>query len=112
VTLVSWLRNFRLRSAARRYAARLPDYLRRAHGRSEHYSAPQVAHAVRSLRLPDEYLWLAYAAYLPEAEYEHSLNGLHPDLTYSEAGAEFARHVPSRPWSAEWNPDHRIGGYY
>jgi hypothetical protein len=103
---MNWLRNLRLQSVAKRYALRLPGYLRSAYSASEFYTTPQIAHAVKALKLPLQYIGLAYAVYLPRSAYDAVSPGLSLRLTYEDARAEFYRHVPEpeEPWNPQGAP--------
>lgn len=56
----------RLRVAARRYAQEVWPQLQRDYGAGESFTADQVRAAARRRRLPDRYLPIGYAAFLPE----------------------------------------------
>lgn len=75
---MDWLAASRLHGIAKHYAHVLPDYLRNAYAASDFYTRGQIDHAVKALGLPQEYIGLAYAAYLPEAAFEetHATDGL------------------------------------
>jgi hypothetical protein len=101
---MNWLRTLRLNAVAKRYALRLPDYLRHAYSESEFYTRPQIAHAVAALRLPPSYAGLAYAAYLPKTAYDEIRAEQRLSMSYEDARSEFYRHVPEPEPSDDWNP--------
>lgn len=55
----------RLRSAARRYAREVWPRLRRDFGAGESFTVEQIRSAARQLGLPDRYLPIGYAVFLP-----------------------------------------------
>jgi hypothetical protein len=101
---MNWLRSFRLHAVAKRYALRLPKYLRHAYLDSEFYTHAQIVHAVEALRLPRNYIDLAYAAYLPKVAYDEIRAKQRLPLRYEDARHEFYRHLPEPESSDDWNP--------
>ena len=65
--LLQWLR---LRSAAKRYARSLGPALLRDYGTSEFYNPQQIRATVRRLGLPEAFIDLGFAAFLPEATFD------------------------------------------
>jgi hypothetical protein len=65
---MSWrvFQSSRLRSAARRYAREVWPRLQQDYGTSERYTADQIRAAARRVGLPDRYLPIGYAIFLPE----------------------------------------------
>lgn len=65
---MSWrvFQSSRLRSAARRYAREVWPRLRQDYGTSEQYTADQVRAAACLVGLPDRYLPIGYAVFLPK----------------------------------------------
>jgi hypothetical protein len=92
----------RLRSAARRYAREVWPRLQKDYGSGETFTVEQVRAAARRARLPDRYLPIGYAAFLPEDAFQ-ALAGLEPIgdreslralfWTYADVGlaSEFAK---------------------
>ncbi len=101
---MSWLPAARLQGIANHYAHALPRYLHEAYLASEFYTRAQIDHAVNALKLPEEYVGLAYAAYLPKSAFEEIHATLPLAMDYEEAREEFLRHVPEAEPSAGWNP--------
>lgn len=101
---MDWLAASRLHGIAKRYAHTLPKYLQDAYLDSEFYTRAQIDHAVKALRLPEEYIGLAYAAYLPKSAFEETHATLPLPMNYEDARSEFFRHVPAPEPSAGWNP--------
>jgi hypothetical protein len=99
---VNWLRTVRLHATAKRYALELPKHLQDAYLHSEFYTRSQIDHAVTTLKLPRNYVWLAYAAYLPKIAYDGIQAELNLPLNYEDARFEFYKHVPEP--EDEWNP--------
>jgi hypothetical protein len=86
------------RRAAKRYARALPLWLRRHYGGGdegrESYTLPQIRKGVSALKLDPKYIALAYAAYLPESEY-NALNAELPrQIAFDEARALFVEYEP------------------
>ena len=65
--LLQWLQ---LRSAAKRYARSLGPALQRDYGTSEFYTPPQIRAAARRLGLPEAFIDLGHAVFLPEATFD------------------------------------------
>jgi hypothetical protein len=99
---MDWIAHVRLHGIAKRYALRLPDYLLHAYLASEFYTRGQIDHAVAALELPQDYVGLAYAAYLPKDAYDEAHPSLPVPMSYEDARAEFFAHVPDP--EPEWNP--------
>ena len=68
--LAGFFPRLKMRRLARLYAARLPGLLAQDYGASETYNDTQITACVRRAKLPEAWLRLARAAYLPEAEFE------------------------------------------
>jgi hypothetical protein len=64
--VAAWFRTFLLRRAAGRYASRLRQQLMRDYGAGEVYTEGQVRAAIRKSGLPEKYIDLGLAAFLPE----------------------------------------------
>lgn len=101
---MDWLANSRLHGIAKHYAHELPKYLKDAYLESEFYTRAQIDHAVEALKLPMDYVGLAYAAYLPKVAFEEAHSLLPLPMTYEDARIEFYRHVPKPEPTSEWNP--------
>jgi hypothetical protein len=84
---------FLARRAARRYANRLPGSLRKDYGAREFYTPAQIAAAVKRARLPEQYLSIAYAAFLDEATF----NQLGFEGDYRSLRALFQRNIRTAP---------------
>ena len=84
----------RKRRSAKRYARELAPWLRRNYGASRHYTPQQLRAAVRALALDERFIAFAYAAFLPEAEYDALSTHMPWWLPYEEARDTFARFVP------------------
>jgi hypothetical protein len=100
---VGWWGTILKNRAAKQYARRLPRALAEGWGGSKFYTRPQIETAVRSIRLNPRYIVLAYAAYLPEDQFEDVLPSAPLWLTYREARELFRdwlpRHSPFNPAS-------------
>lgn len=103
---MDWLAASRLHGIAKHYAHTLPKFLEDAYLHSEFYTRGQIDHAVEALKLPREYIGLAYAAYLPKAAFDETHATLPLPMDYEQARDEFFRHVPEPEPSAGWNPLH------
>jgi hypothetical protein len=101
---VRWLARFRLNRAAKQYAAKLPHQLHKGWGRAEHYTPGQIESAVQKSRLDERWIAFAYAAFLPEHQFKVLVPKMPVPLAYEQARALFRRHLPSKPWSAAWQP--------
>ena len=106
---MEWLAAARLHGIAKHYALTLPKFLQEAYLDSAFYTRPQIDHAVKALGLPEDYIGLAYAAYLPKAEYEGFQTSLPLPMNYEDARTEFYGHVPEPEPTSEWNPLHTTG---
>ena len=89
-----------LERAAIQYGRKLPGFLSQGWGGSKFYKPGQIETAVNRLGLDPKYIGLAYAAYLPEAEFA-ALPDQSLPLSYSEAREVYFRFAPARP------PKHR-----
>lgn len=94
------LDRWRLRRAAKRYAASLGPALSSAYGASEYYTPEQIRIAVGQLGLDAQFIALAYAAFLPESQFQTMKRGLLLSLSYNHCRSLLHRYRPSRPWSA------------
>ena len=101
---MDWLATSRLHGIAKRYAHRLPGFLRDAYSASDFYTRAQIDCAVDELRLPNDYIGLAYAAYLPELAYNEAHATLPIPMSYEDARSEYFRYVPEAGPTAQWNP--------
>ena len=63
---MGWLGSLRLRRAARRYGRLLGPRLARDHGAAGPYTPEQIRAAVREAGLSEQFIVLAYAAFLTE----------------------------------------------
>jgi hypothetical protein len=91
-------RKWQNRRAAKRYAKVLPAWLRRHYGGEdegrETYTVQQIRKAVSVLKLNPKYIALAYAAYLPEHDYEAVKGELPRQIDFLEARTLFVDYVP------------------
>jgi hypothetical protein len=95
----------RLRSAAKKYAARLELRLMRDYGAAETYDEAQIRTAVRHLKLPERYISIGFAAFMTEDQFA-KLHGVPGDYgALRKLYRIFVHHQPSSE-SAE------AGGYY
>jgi uncharacterized protein DUF6559 len=94
------LDRWRLRRAAKRYARSLGPALVAAFGASEFYTPPQIRTAVSRNGLDARFLALAYAAFLPEAQFDAMKQDMPRPLAYAEARALLERYRPSQVFSA------------
>jgi len=74
----------------------LPGWLVRNYGASDRYTLPQINAAVAALKLPRNFMALAYAAYLSADEYEANRGNLPHDMDYDIAREMFLASVPPR----------------
>jgi len=77
--VAAWFRAFLLKRAAGRYASRLRQQLMRDYGAGEVYTEAQVRAAVRKLGLPEKYIDLGLAAFLPEDVFRKAAAGAGAD---------------------------------
>ncbi|HWD28368.1 MAG TPA: DUF6559 family protein [Rhizomicrobium sp.] len=100
---------WRLRHAARAYAAKLPRRLVRDYGERDPYTVPQVRNAIVHAGLNPRYAVLAYARFLPRSDFENLLLGLEVQLPYDDARKLFVANEPvaltSRAGSRVRDPD-------
>ncbi len=89
---MNWLDRILLNRAAKKYARRLPAEMRRCWGAGETYTLGQIKTAIASLKLPERWAVLGYAAFLNEAEFATMSSALPVGLTYDSARACFQRH--------------------
>ena len=66
---MSWLRQWAMRRAARKYIQHLPPVLLKGWGASKTYTSQQVDVAVKFAKLGSRHIAIAYAAFLSEADY-------------------------------------------
>jgi hypothetical protein len=98
------LDRWRLRRAARRYAASLPSALVAAFGASDHYTPEQIRVAVARCELDARFIAFAYAAFLSETQFAALRADMPIPLSYPQARSLFDRYRPSRPSSASGTP--------
>jgi hypothetical protein len=98
------LDRWRLRRAARRYAASLPSALVAAFGASEHYTPEQIRIAVARCGLDAQFIAFAYAAFLPETQFTGLQAEMPVPLAYPEARSSLDHYRPSRPSAASGTP--------
>jgi hypothetical protein len=99
---MNWLDRWRMRRSARRFATRLPGYLRRNWGGSDNYTEAQIARTLQHFRLGGRFVAVAYAGLLSEADYLAMAGRLPRVLPYDLAREVFER---ARPWSrGAWEP--------
>src|ERR1700733_15363071 len=99
------IKAFGLRSAAKKYAARLERQLMQDYGAAKTYDEAQIRAAVRHLKLPERYISIGLAAFMTEDQFAQ-LHGVPGDYTaLRKLYRIFVRHQPSSE-SAE------AGGYY
>ena len=55
-------------------------------------------------RAAPKYIWLVYAAYLPQSAYDEMRATLSQALSHEDARAAFLRYVPEPEPTSEWNP--------
>ena len=92
---MGWIRDFRIDRAAKRYVADLPAALELGWGPLKYYTACQIRTAVTSLDLNRDFIALAYARFLPEERFGLVAEEMRVPMTYEEARAAIARHLPS-----------------
>ena len=99
---MGWLARWRLNSAARAYARRLPVRLMARWGVSTTYSKGQLDTCIRALRLNPKHSYIAYAVYLPGEE---------RDALVAMPEAEAARAAFKRwmPLMTSWGPPYEGG---
>jgi hypothetical protein len=98
------LGRWRLRRAARRYAASLPSALVAAFGASERYTPEQIRVAVAQCELDAQFIVFAYTAFLPETQFTALQADMPKPIAYPQARSLLGRYRPSRPWSASGTP--------
>ncbi len=101
---MDWIAHSRIHGIAKRYALTLPEYLQRAYLDSEFYTRGQIDHAIDALGLPQDYVGLAYAAYLPKEAFDQAHASLPLPMSYEDARTEFFQHRPEPEPTPEWNP--------
>lgn len=97
---MGWFGRRRLRRAAKRYAVSLGPALLDAFGAAEFYTPAQIRSAVTRSGLDARHIALAYAAFLPQAQFDVLQPDMPIRLTYEEARSLLERYKPSRPASA------------
>jgi hypothetical protein len=103
---VNWLDRWRMRRAARRFAKRLPGYMRRNWGGADDYTEAQVAKALQHFRLGGPFTAIAYAGLVSEPHYIAMAARLPRVLPYDLAREAFER---ARPWPAhDWDPQEGV----
>ncbi len=98
------LRSFRLRSAAKRYAAALTPWLPKAYGAKEFYTKAQLERAIARTGLNMKYRVFAFAQYLPEDEFLVLLSQLPVKLERTAAREMIARFSPIRAFPSDVPP--------
>src|SRR5262249_23103641 len=98
--LLQWLR---LRSAAKRYSRSLGPALRRDYGASEFYTPPQIRATARRLDLPEAFIDLGYAAFLPEAAFDEVAIDRQPGRRQALIKL-IRRYQPRMLPAGSWNP--------
>ncbi len=107
---MNWLQRMAMRRAAKRYGRRLPRMMAEGWGVSEFYTVGQIRSALGRLKISGPYDAIAYAAFLPEADFvacqaEHAV-----PMAYEEARDLFERYCPRPLNSAYWyDPPSRVG---
>ena len=91
---MGWWRTILKHRAARQYAHRLPRALAEGWGGSKFYTRLQIETAVGSIRLDPRYIVLAYAAYLPEDQFEEAMASAPLWLPYPIARELFRSWLP------------------
>lgn len=99
---MSFLQRFRLRRAAKAYALRLPETLRKGYGGKKHYTPAQIRSAVTKARLDPRFIALGYAAFMTEEAFNAAAGEMPVRMSYAEARAILRRYAPSMP-SGGWN---------
>ena len=90
------LRRLLVNRAAKGYARKLLPWLQRSFGASEHYTPAQIRGGVAKLRLSAHYIAVAYAAFLPESEFERLGAETPVPIGYRDAWEAFERYRPAR----------------
>jgi hypothetical protein len=120
---MKWLLELQINRAAKRYASQLPPVLAQNWGASKTYTAGQLEAGVKMARLNRRFIALAYAAYLPEENYNQAKAGLPLMLSYGGARSTFQQYASwaiDRPWDpapsmgdADWgsSPDYNTSGH-
>jgi hypothetical protein len=101
--LGTWLRNRRLRAAARDYARRLPPALRKDYGASETYTWQQIRASATREKLPLDYIAFGYAAFMDEAAFA-ALHAPAFPLTYQDMRAMLQSYAERRATSGQFEP--------
>jgi hypothetical protein len=87
----------RMRSAAKRYAERLGPSLNRSFGWNSTYTPKQIQRGISDCTLDPRYIVFAYAAFLPEAEFDMRVSDMPIKLPYREARDLYFRFVRAKP---------------
>jgi hypothetical protein len=100
--ILSAFSQWRLKSAARRYAGRLGGQLAQDYGTGEAYTAAQITASVQRARLPVAHLILCHAAFMKQDDF---LALYHSSTAndYAEYKALYRRFVPITPFE-RWQP--------
>ena len=106
---MGWFCGFRLRRAAKQYARRLGPHLARAYGPSEFYSPGQIRAAVAKTGLNPNFIFLGYAAFLPEHEFGTTASAVPVSTAYQEARELVQRFQPPRLFQAPHYDESGIG---
>ncbi|HEV2674383.1 MAG TPA: DUF6559 family protein [Aliidongia sp.] len=96
------IERFRLRQAGRRYAQRLQTALVIGYGASPFYTAGQIDAAVRRQKLQVSFVWLGYAAFLTEPDFDAATQGMVLPLTYEQVRTFLENFRASSLASSRW----------
>ncbi len=99
--MIGLIRNFRIRRAAKRYAAELRPTLVMILGERKFYTTCQIKSVAEDLGLNMKYLVLGYACFLPQDRFETEKQGLKVRLSYHQARAIMARYMPTSQMAPE-----------
>ena len=95
--MMDLLRTIQMRSAAKRYAALLGPSLSRSFGPSSTYTPKQIQRGISDCTLDRRYTVFAYAAFLPEAEFDARVSDMPIKLPYREARDLYFKFVRPKP---------------
>jgi len=101
---MKWLTTLRRNCAAKQCAQKLPVALVQGWGPAEFYTPDQIHAVISKLKLSARFIEIAYAAYLPENQYDQIIRRAQFDMTYADARALYLRYRsrsdPYQRWDA------------
>jgi uncharacterized protein DUF6559 len=98
---MGWIRDFRIRRAAKRYAMELRPTLVMILGERKFYTTCQIKAVAEDLGLNIKFLVLGYACFLPQDRFATEKEGLRVKLSYHQARHVMARYLPTSQMAPE-----------